>query len=161
MRPVPSFRGQLTIGDPSATTEQPVLSIDVERYPKTMVAKPVSASSFAMGGVKNPAASEEEGISGEATASSGLHQVRVARVYQVEDKDAPGGKQDVEKEELSKGYTFGRTVVPVSASDEEVVQLETYMGLEIVGFFANENVSNITYRMHHNCTTKKFVLFSS
>src|SRR5690242_5566376 len=43
-RPIPSFRGQLTLGD--ASKYDATLTIDVERYPCTMLAKPPTASSF-------------------------------------------------------------------------------------------------------------------
>lgn len=45
-KPVPSYRGILTLGDPKEYDT--ALSIDVERFPRTMVAKPPSASAFVL-----------------------------------------------------------------------------------------------------------------
>ena len=55
-RAVPSYRGTLTLGDTEAYDA--TLTIDVERYPCTMVAKPPTASSFVvrtdLGGAPGP-----------------------------------------------------------------------------------------------------------
>jgi ATP-dependent DNA helicase 2 subunit 2 len=63
-----------------------------------------------------------------------LTSVKNARTYQVIDEEAPGGKRDVDREELAKGYEYGRTAVRISESDENVTKLETKAALEIIGF---------------------------
>ena len=65
---------------------------------------------------------------------NGLTSVKNARTYQVRDDDAPGGKRDVEYDELAKGYAYGSTAVPIAESEWNVTKLETQAGLEIIGF---------------------------
>lgn len=63
-----------------------------------------------------------------------LTSVQSTRAYQVPDESAPGGKKDVDRDQLAKGYEYGRTAVHISATDENVTKLETNAGLEILGF---------------------------
>lgn len=56
------------------------------------------------------------------------------------DADAPGGKKDVSRDDLAKGYEYGRTVVPISESDENITKLECEAGMEIVGFVPKDKV---------------------
>ncbi|EPS42810.1 hypothetical protein H072_3234 [Dactylellina haptotyla CBS 200.50] len=86
-----------------------------------MVAKPPSASSFAV--------STEE-----TSVGDGLQKIRNTRTYQVEDDGAPGKSVDIDREEMAKGYLYGRTIVPISAEDQEIVKFETFTSLKIIGF---------------------------
>ncbi|KAH8153276.1 uncharacterized protein LAJ45_02863 [Morchella importuna] len=126
-RPVASFKGDLTLGDPAQYPN--AVTINVERYPRTMVAKPISASSYIM---------KAEAREGEE-ADVSLEAVRQARAYQVDDHDAAGGKMDVDRDQMEKGYTYGKEVVPISSTDETVTLFETEPGLQIVGFIPVEN----------------------
>lgn len=65
---------------------------------------------------------------------SNLQEVKQARVYQVDDDSAAGGKMDIDKEQMEKGYRYGREVVPISSTDETVTVFETTPGLQIIGF---------------------------
>jgi ATP-dependent DNA helicase 2 subunit 2 len=145
-KPVHSYRGTLTLGDPQ--NYDTALAIDVERFPRTMIAKPPSASAFVL---------RSEG-GGEPTQSTGtvvddgaddagaqrnentLANVRSAYSYTVTDADAPGGKKDVSRDDLAKGYEYGRTVVPISESDENITKLETGAAMEILGFVPKDKV---------------------
>lgn len=127
-----SFKGDLTLGDPAQYPN--AVTINVERYPRTMVAKPISSSSYIL--------KAEAGEGEEADVS--LEAVRQARVYQVDDHNAAGGKMDVDKEQMEKGYTYGREVVPISSTDETVTLFETEPGLQILGFIPVEKVRRLT-----------------
>ena len=133
-RPVPSYKGTLTLGNPAQYDS--ALAITVERYPKTMVAAPPSASSFV---VRNDLEATQSmdltnSNEGAGTSNDGLAAVHTARTYQVEDKDGPGGKKDVDRDELAKGYEYGRTAVHISESDRNITTYETHQGLDIIGF---------------------------
>jgi len=133
-RPVPSYKGTLTLGNPEQYDS--ALAITVERYPKTMVAAPPSASSFV---VRNDLEATQSmdltnSNEGAGTSNDGLAAVHTARTYQVEDKDGPGGKKDVDRDELAKGYEYGRTAVHISESDRNITTYETHQGLDIIGF---------------------------
>lgn len=146
VRGIPSFKGELRLGNPA---EYPsALRIQVERYYRTYVAKPPSASSFV---VKADPRGAQEITQSSATAmaedeeeprgENSLSAVRSARTYQVSDESAAGGKQDVERDELAKGYEYGRTAVHISESDENITKLETNAALEIIGFIQEDHVS--------------------
>lgn len=144
-KPVHSYRGTLTLGDPKEYNT--ALSIDVERFPRTMIAKPPSASAFVLrsdGGepTQSTGTVVAEGEENEATQRNGntLTNVRSAYSYTVADADAPGGKKDVARDDLAKGYEYGRTVVPISESDENITKLESEAAMEIVGFVPKDKV---------------------
>lgn len=142
VRPIASFKGFLQLGNPEEYDT--AVRIPVERYPRTMVAKPPSASHFVL---RSDLAAEQEGPE-SATAvpdtkpedGSALTSVRNLRTYQVSDESAPGGKIDIERDDLAKGYEYGRTAVHISETDENITTLETTAALELVGFIQNERV---------------------
>lgn len=150
-RPVPSYKGELTLGDPKQF--ESALCIDVERYPRVMVRRPLAASQYVQrSDLSNGHVSTQSSatmIPDVDRADSGPNQldgnsltsVRNARTYQVLDEEAPGGKRDVSREELAKGYEYGRTAVHISESDLNVTKLETQPGLEIIGFVPWSTVS--------------------
>ena len=157
-RPVTSYKGQLTLGDPEQY--KTAMCIDVERYPRTMVARPPTASQFVhISDLSNGHASTQSSatmlVDGEmleagqnAANPSGLTSVKNARTYQVGDDNAPGGKRDVDREELAKGYEYGRTAVHISESDENVTKLETKAALEIIGFVPMAKVCTLLPLIH-------------
>ncbi|OCK79803.1 ATP-dependent DNA helicase [Lepidopterella palustris CBS 459.81] len=135
-RPVHSFKGVLTLGDPENYSS--ALSIDVERYPRTMVATAPSASNFV---VRTNLAAGEEATQSTATVNGdsdlvgdSLTSVKGQRIYQVLDENAPGGKRMVNFEDLSRGFEYGRTAVGIGESESNITKLETLPGLDIIGF---------------------------
>ena len=150
-RPVPSYKGQLTLGDPE--TYDSALCIDVERYPRVMIRRPLTASQYVQrtdlsNGYHSTQSSNTVMPDADGPESSaaqpepnGLTSIRNARTYQVPDEEAPGGKRDVSRDDLAKGYEYGRTAVHISESDLNVVKLETQAGLEIIGFVPWSKVS--------------------
>ncbi len=140
VKPTASYKGLLTLG---AEGQDTTMSIDVERYPRTMIAKAPSASAFV---VRSDMANGESSAHSSATVvgdgdvrggvsgANGLTAVKSARTYQVTDEEAPGGKRDVDRDDLAKGYEYGRTAVHISESDEIVTKLETEPQLSIIGF---------------------------
>jgi ATP-dependent DNA helicase 2 subunit 2 len=127
---MPSFKGFLSLGD--ASKYETALRIPVERYFRTYVAKPPSASSFAM---RSGGQQETEAGAGQSTSGGeALTTIRTSRTYQINDESAPGGKVDVERDDLAKGYEYGRTAVHISQTDENITTLETFAGMEIIGF---------------------------
>lgn len=150
VRGIPSFKGQLRLGNPEEYDS--ALCIDVERYYRTYIARPPPASSFVF---RSDIAAGQENTQSTATAAAELinegenplTSVRSARTYQVTDESAPGGKADVERENLAKGYEYGRTAVHISESDENITRLETYPALEIIGFIQNDHVCLPSFRV--------------
>ena len=136
-RPYKSYDGALTLGDPS-NEKLASISINVERYFKTKVARQMTATTVVVkAGQAGPSQSTdtmEEGDPMDGVESSNFAAVKSARTYKVNDPDAPGGKRDVEFETLAKGFEYGRTAVPFSESDHVVTKLETFKSFDIVGF---------------------------
>lgn len=145
VRSIASFKGDLKLGDP---TQYPTaLTIQVERYYRTYVARPPTASAFAPSTVAHegrggsPATlADGESSTQRGDSGSSLTSVRNARTYQVEDKTTPGGKKDVPRDELAKGFEYGRTAVHITESDENITKLETKAALEFIGFIPIDNV---------------------
>lgn len=143
-RPYKTFDGRLCLGDPENYPET-ALFIDVQRYFKTHKATPPSASSYvtrgpnANGGPSNQSSHTLDGDVEMAEAPD-LSAVRTTRTYQINDATDPRGKRDVDREELSKGYEYGRTAVPVSEIEENVTKYETIQSFSIIGFIPNDKV---------------------
>jgi ATP-dependent DNA helicase 2 subunit 2 len=122
--------------------------IDVERYFRTHIAKPVSAKSFI---AKTPMASTQSSntINGDIDMTDApangddFTVVRSSRTYRVNDPSAPGGRRDIELEELARGYEYGRTTVHISESDENVTNFETTQSFSIIGFIPNDKVCDL------------------
>ncbi|GAB7339732.1 hypothetical protein MBLNU457_6297t1 [Dothideomycetes sp. NU457] len=133
VRPITSYKGYLTLGNPE--DYDTAMAIDIERYPKVMVAKPPTASSFVIRSDMAPGESTQpSSLPDEGTNGDGLAGVKNARTYQVPDESAPGGKRDFEAESLAKGYAYGSTAVYISESDRNVTTYETKPGMDIIGF---------------------------
>lgn len=160
-RPVPSYKDQLTLGDPNQYDN--AMCINVERYPRTSIKRAPSASQFVRrSDFSNGHASTQSsatilpdgdsvGAGSSASNPSGLTVVRNARTYQVVDENAAGGKRDVGQDDLAKGYEYGRTAVHISESDLGVTKLDTHAALEILGFIPWANVGSpfSRSRYHH------------
>lgn len=104
-----------------------------------MIAKPASASAYVL---KAEPGEGEESSTGDLAfdGSKGLQAVKQARGYQVDDDNATGGKMDIDKEQMEKGYSYGREVVPISSTDETITVFETEPGLQIIGFIPADKV---------------------
>ena len=107
------------------------MSIDVARYFRTKQAKPVSAKSYVDRVTDEP-------IDVDLPNTDDLTSVTQARTYKVNDTTAPGGKRDVEKDALERGYEYGSTIVPISQSDESITKLQTIKDFSIMGFVPND-----------------------
>lgn len=156
VKPVVSYKGELTLGHPNDF--ESTMRIGVERYPRTMIAKPPTASQYVVttkvatatgddGKILNEQSSitlnngkqATEEAAGEKNGEN-LAAVKNMRKYQVDDETAPGTKKDVDVEDLAKGYEYGRTAVHISESDQSVTTFETVPGFEIIGFIPQEKV---------------------
>ncbi|KAL1585057.1 hypothetical protein WHR41_06185 [Cladosporium halotolerans] len=133
-KPVPSYKGSLSLGN--AEAYDTAITINIERYPKTMVAAAPSASQFVVRNDLEATQTMEttEGDEGAASSNNGLAAVHTARTYQVDDENAPGGKKDIDRDELAKGYEYGRTAVHISESDRNITTYETTQSLDVIGF---------------------------
>jgi len=132
----------MSLGNPEQY--ESAMCIDVERYPRTMVARAVTASNYVARSDMGASASNAPSSAHDTAmpdVKDELTTVHNARTYEVKDKESLGGKRDVEREELAKGYEYGRTAVHISESDQNVTKLDTKAGLEIIGFVPKKNVS--------------------
>lgn len=146
-RPYTTYEGRLTLGDPEKY-ENTALSIDVKRYFNIQVTKPVSAKSFVTKApiASNPSSNTINGDIEMADASAtenDLTTVKSTRRYRVNDPNGPGGRRDIDREELARGYEYGSTVVHISESDENVANFETKQSFSIIGFIPSDKVCQL------------------
>ncbi|KAL8822733.1 MAG: hypothetical protein Q9191_006537 [Dirinaria sp. TL-2023a] len=159
-RPVNSYIGQLTLGNPYEYDS--ALCIHVERFPRTAVRRPLTASQFVQrtelssghASAQTPAAlsPDVQDIAMAQSDPNGLTSVRSARTYQVKDEEAPGGKRDVDRDDLARGYAYGSTAVHISESEWNVTKLETTAGFDIIGFIPWETYERYMH-MSVSCVT--------
>jgi ATP-dependent DNA helicase 2 subunit 2 len=160
-RPYATYKGQLCLGDPEKYDS--AMSIDVERYFRTKVAKPPSASSYVVATDMSDYTGEipddmnvdvDFGDAELKTSTQGdtLTSVKNARTYRVVDESAPGGKRDVDRDDLAHGYEYGRTAVPISESDQNVTKLDTVASFTIIGFIPAEKYERF-FTMGESCVT--------
>ncbi|KAI1331123.1 Ku70/Ku80 N-terminal alpha/beta domain-containing protein [Xylariaceae sp. FL0255] len=134
-RPYKTYDGHLTIGNPDQHPD--AMSISIERYFKTHKAAPASATRVVQGanGEVSRAADAENGDAMQGVErSSGFVAVKDARTYKINDPAAPGGKRDVDRSDLAKGYEYGSTAVHISESEFNITKIETTKSFSIVGF---------------------------
>lgn len=129
VKPYKTYDGALTLGDPE--TFPAAMSINVERYFKTHLARPLTASTVVV--------KSEDGEATQQTQDDEMEgieflAVKQARSYKVNDPDAPGGKRDVEFDDLAKGYEYGRTAVHISESEHNITKIDTQKSFSIIGF---------------------------
>ncbi|OQD87132.1 hypothetical protein PENANT_c006G03625 [Penicillium antarcticum] len=144
---MPSFKGHLQLGN--SEEYDTAIRIPVARYFRTYVAKPPSASSFVL---RSGTEAGQESAAGSQAPGEGdtLTTVRMSRTYQINDPNAPGGKTDVERDDLAKGYEYGRTAVAIEQTDENVTNLETFAGMEIIGFIQSDKYDRYLHMSNTN-----------
>lgn len=139
VRPVTTFRGILSIGDEEKFGNS--IQMAVERYPKTKQAKVPSASKFSTASeTKSIIASASQGYRSDQAQSEDIkatHQVVPSRTYKLQD-----GEELEDRSQLEKGYSYGKTIVPVTKADEDFLQFESKAGLQILGFLDAGAVSD-------------------
>lgn len=133
VKPYKTYDGPLTLGDPQ--TFPSAMSINIERYFKTHLARPLAASTVVV---------KSEGETAEADEMEGIEfsAVKQARTYKVNDPNAPGGKRDVEFDDLAKGFEYGRTAVHISESEHNITKIESQKSFSIIGFIPWAKVSS-------------------
>ncbi|EDV20349.1 uncharacterized protein TRIADDRAFT_61074 [Trichoplax adhaerens] len=108
------FRGPLEIGSK--------LKINTYAYIKVRESKPESWKKLSA-------------IS-EASNQPGDMKVKIERSYHLNDED----ETEIERENLAKGYKYGKTIVPWLKIDEESMKLKAAKCLSVLGFTKSENV---------------------
>lgn len=142
-RPYSTYKGKLSLGD-WKKFESTAMYIDVNRLFKTKKATPVSASNFVTRSSTDVSASGQfshtlDGDKEMADAPE-LAAVKSSRTYEVNDAEGAGGKKNVDRDELARGFEYGRTAVHISESDENVTKLETFQEFTIIGFIPSDKV---------------------
>ena len=143
VRPFKTYSGPLTLGDPEINPN--AMSIDVERYFKTHRASIPQASRVVLKAEAGLSQSSEtlgrDEMEGVEPTGGDFSALKQSRSYKVNDPAAPGGKRDVNFEDLAKGYEYGRTAVHISESEYNITKIETTASFSIVGFINQEMVS--------------------
>lgn len=82
----------------------------------------------------------DDEVAGDNYGTSTFSSVLQHRLYKINDPSAPGGKRDVEYDELSKGYEYGSTAVHIAESEWSITKLNTNKEFTIIGFVTKEKV---------------------
>ncbi|KAG0174007.1 ATP-dependent DNA helicase II subunit 2 [Apophysomyces sp. BC1034] len=133
VRPTPVYRGFLKLGDPT-TNRDAALSISVLMYARTYEVKlPISKKWSTLADMLGNGPPEDRS-----------HEVIMDRKYKVinqnttEDAEETPAEQkkdvEVRPEDLSKVYTYGKTLVKVTEAEEEYLELKTAQDMSIIGF---------------------------
>ncbi|ODA80104.1 hypothetical protein RJ55_03062 [Drechmeria coniospora] len=131
VKPYKTYDGLLTLGNPELS---PSMSINVERYFKTHLARPLGASTVVVKSEQVASTQSTKTLDDDAMEGVEFCAAKQTRSYKVDDPEAPGGKRDVEFESLAKGYEYGRTAVHISESEHNITKLETQKCFSILGF---------------------------
>ena len=123
---VNTYKGQLRLGDPQ--NYDTALTIDIERYLKISVRRAPTASAYA---VK---------VQSSSAANNDLSAVHSEFSYIVKDENETSGVKHLKREDLAKGYEYGRTAVHISETDENITKLESETSYDILGFIPAENI---------------------
>ncbi|OJD28665.1 catalase [Diplodia corticola] len=138
IKPVPSYKGLLTLGDPEKYDT--AMTIDVERYPRTMQQRPPTASSYIFRADMAPGDSQAQSSMTVTDGDDEVTAVRQNMAYHILDPSLPGGKREVDREDTAKGYPYGSTAVPISESERNVTDFESFAALDIIGFIPGEKL---------------------
>ncbi|KUI55519.1 ATP-dependent DNA helicase II subunit 2 [Cytospora mali] len=138
---VKNFDGPLTLGDPAQFPS--AMSINIERWPVTKVNRPAAATTVVV--KPEPGATQSthtlvDDMEGVEYNDMQFNSVQQHRTYKVNDPSAPGGKKDVEFEDLAKGYLYGSTAVHIAESEWDITNLGTEKGFSILGFVHMDKV---------------------
>lgn len=145
---VKNYDGPLTLGDP--TQFESAITINIERWPVTKVNRPAAATTVVknsneLGATQSTRTMDNEDVE-MGFGDQQLSSVKQHRTYKINDPSAPGGKRDVEFEDLGKGYSYGSTAVPIAESEWDITSLGTQKGFSIMGFVHMDKV-----RPAHGC----------
>lgn len=135
---VKKYDGPLTLGDPKAFDS--AISINVERWPVTKVKAPDPASTVVL--KSDPTGTQSTMTldnDDETQNDSAFNSVKQHRNYKINDPTAPGGKRDVEFEDLAKGYSYGSTAVQIAEAEWHITKLDTTKDFSIIGFISNKS----------------------
>ncbi|KKY28243.1 putative ku family dna [Diplodia seriata] len=144
-KPVPSYKGLLTLGDPEKYDT--AMTIDVERYPRTMAQRPPTASSYVHRADLAPGESQAQSSMTVADNNNeGVHDqdeyaaVKQNTSYYILDPSVVGGRRDIDKADTASGYPYGSTAVPISESERNVTDFESFAALDIIGFIPGDKL---------------------
>lgn len=134
---VKKYEGPLTLGDP--VKYPTALSFNVMRWPVTKVSAAPSGSTVVLksdlAGTQSTHTLDNDG---GFQYESEFNSVKQHRNYRIPDPTAPGGKRDVEFEDLEKGYSYGSTAVHIAEAEFDITKLQTFRDFSILGFISSD-----------------------
>jgi ATP-dependent DNA helicase 2 subunit 2 len=138
---VRSYDGPLTLGNPEQFAS--ATSLNVERWPVTKVNRPAAATTVTV--KQEPSGTQSthtlgEEMDGVEYDDPQFNSVKQHRTYKINDPSAPGGKRDVEFEELNRGWAYGSTAVFIPDTDKGLTGLEAAKNFSIMGFVHMDKV---------------------
>ena len=138
VRPTPTFRGYLTIGDKTLFPDTS-LSISISMYARTMEAKMPSAKKWSSLSQSTETKNDLGQESHQVVQESKYH-VKAPSTRPENEEEADATEEVVEKDMLAKAYKFGKTLVTITDQDEEFLKLKTEPSMTVIGIFSKHAV---------------------
>ncbi|KAG5437562.1 hypothetical protein PCANB_000990 [Pneumocystis canis] len=141
VHPVSLFNGTLTIGDSQNYLD--IIEIMVQRYPRTRLAKVVSAHKYnvieeSSKSTNNNEQSIKINTNSDGEKSEHFSEVSIIKSYKIEED---GSQKEISKDDVESGYIFGKTIIPTNVIDKEAIKYKTDIELTILGFIRNKSFS--------------------
>ncbi|PSS03796.1 ATP-dependent DNA helicase II [Coniella lustricola] len=152
---VRSYDGQLTLGDLEISPH--AINMAVERWPVTKKCSAESATTVVLKSETNATQTTmtmDHDLEGQEDESR-FNEVRSHRIYKINDPEAPGGKRDVDPENLARGYTYGSSAIHIAESEWSITKLETIKSFSIIGFVASEKMEPFVAMAETSVTVAK------
>ncbi|KAI8144114.1 SPOC like C-terminal domain-containing protein [Fennellomyces sp. T-0311] len=134
IRPTPTFRGYLTIGNMTMFPDTS-LSISIMMYARTMEAKMPSAKKWSslssVTDVQNANGQESHQVVQESK-----YRMKPSTARNEAEESADANEPEVEKAMLEKAYKFGKTLVTITDQDEEFLKLKTDASMVLLGTYS-------------------------
>lgn len=86
--------------------------------------------------VERPATWKKLSAVSQAADDGGSMVVSMQRTYHLNDED----ETEVDKDNVAKGYRYGKSLVPISDADETAMKFEAQRGLSLMGFTKQQRV---------------------
>lgn len=161
VRPTPSFRGYLTLGDVQKDPET-ALSISITMFARTYQPKQETATKVSALALAGPSTGEEEVRNRGVTIdkkylkrktndnNTNAENSNNNNANNASDAmDTSGDQEEVEvpAETLEKAFWFGKSAVVIREDIEEYMRLKTTPGMAILGFLDESKVSLFSSRV--------------
>ncbi|OLL26973.1 ATP-dependent DNA helicase II subunit 2 [Neolecta irregularis DAH-3] len=128
-RSTSTYSGNLTIGNPD---DPESLSIAINRYLATRVQAAPTTQSYS--------AELRAPLTDSVDEDLKTHKVEQHRIYRIPAAGPNEPDEEIDKDDVHKGFKYGKSIVPISQEEESLLQYPCKKGYEIIGFVSEDQV---------------------